>query len=196
MTMAMMMNMMIIMSSSYNIILITSIILIILIILPPMQQQQRHEESELTNGKVSRVRGMSSFAPADADAHARGLDHAHVVGAVADGEGYRRALPTLHHAHERSLLKRRHATRHYSGVCPHHVSELPLQTVHITIIIVMSIVIIIIMIVMRILRIMMIITMITLFPFASVFIIVFALGRPPDRLQSDAIHHQRQRTRA
>ena len=51
-----------------------------------MHEEQLREEPELADGVVRGREGLGALTPIDADADVGGLDHAHVVGAVADGE--------------------------------------------------------------------------------------------------------------
>lgn len=61
-----------------------------------MHQQQPAEEGELAERVVRRHDRRATLAPADAAPDVRRLDHADVVGAVADGEGHS-AHVLLHH---------------------------------------------------------------------------------------------------
>mmetsp|Transcript_30475 Transcript_30475/g.78829 ORF Transcript_30475/g.78829 Transcript_30475/m.78829 type:complete len:249 (-) Transcript_30475:313-1059(-) len=76
-----------------------------------MHQQQPAEEGELAERVVRRHDRRATLAPADAAPDVRRLDHADVVGAVADGEGHS-AHVLLHHVSHQRLLARRHAAAH------------------------------------------------------------------------------------
>ncbi|KAG7832737.1 hypothetical protein KL943_004678 [Ogataea angusta] len=72
-----------------------------------VHEQQLLEVLELADRKVCAACGLHAFHAADADADVRGLDHRHVVGAVADRQ-QQRALLALHEPHHQRLLQRRH----------------------------------------------------------------------------------------
>eukprot|EP00968_Pinguiococcus_pyrenoidosus_P005105 scaffold330_cov246-Pinguiococcus_pyrenoidosus.AAC.13 len=53
---------------------------------PPVHERERAEEAELRNREVRSIHRLAAFFPRDAHPDLRGLDHPHVVRAVADGE--------------------------------------------------------------------------------------------------------------
>mmetsp|Transcript_3974 Transcript_3974/g.11312 ORF Transcript_3974/g.11312 Transcript_3974/m.11312 type:complete len:311 (+) Transcript_3974:1725-2657(+) len=72
-----------------------------------MHQQQRAQEPELRNRKVGRHHSLHALLARDADADVRLLDHADVVGAVADRQ--RHVAVRLDERSHLRLLQRRHA---------------------------------------------------------------------------------------
>lgn len=70
-----------------------------------MDQKQLFQELELGNAKVAAVDGLPALEATDADANVGGLDHADVVGAVADGQRAGLVL-LLDERHHLGLLQR------------------------------------------------------------------------------------------
>ena len=52
----------------------------------PVDEQQGQEKSELRDGEVAAVNGLRALLPPNSDSQLCLLDHANVVGAVADGQ--------------------------------------------------------------------------------------------------------------
>ena len=73
-------------------------------------EEQGHEEAELTDGHVAGLHGLVALLAADADAHVRALDHGHVVGAVADGQGD--AAPAAKELRSSSCYRTGHTCQH------------------------------------------------------------------------------------
>jgi hypothetical protein len=48
-----------------------------------VDEEQIPKEAELANGVIAVVDGLLPFQPKDAHSHVRGLEHGHVIGAVA-----------------------------------------------------------------------------------------------------------------
>ena len=77
-----------------------------------MDKQQPFQEPKLRNREVARVHRLPSFFPADAHANLGFLNHRHVVGAVANGQGNGLIGQALfHHFHDQLLLRRRDPAR-------------------------------------------------------------------------------------
>mmetsp|Transcript_16698 Transcript_16698/g.41752 ORF Transcript_16698/g.41752 Transcript_16698/m.41752 type:complete len:678 (+) Transcript_16698:123-2156(+) len=77
-----------------------------------VQQHQARHVLELRKGKVGGQHRRAPLAPADAAPDVRGLDHAHIIGAVPDAQRDGAALD-LHQLGDRRLLHGAHAAAHH-----------------------------------------------------------------------------------
>ncbi|KAJ2864202.1 hypothetical protein GGH94_003066 [Coemansia aciculifera] len=82
-----------------------------------VHEQELLQEPELRDRVVGRHDGLQPLLAADANADVGLLDHADVVGAVADGQA-QRAQAVLDEPHDQRLLQRRHAAAQH-GLAPH-----------------------------------------------------------------------------
>ena len=80
-----------------------------------MHEQEVGEEPELADGVIGREHRGATLPAADADADVRSLDHAHVVGAVADPRGDKAAAAFHQRRDPRLLYGRRPAADHPGG---------------------------------------------------------------------------------
>ena len=65
---------------------------------------RKKERTNLRDRIVGRVDGLETFLARDSDADVRGLDHAHVVRAVADSERHGAGDTVLYELHDERLL--------------------------------------------------------------------------------------------
>ena len=84
-----------------------------LVVVPSVHQQEPLQEPKLRERKVRGHHSLHALLPRDADADVRRLDHAHVVGAVADGQ--RDLTAVLDQLGHERLLQRGDAATHDGG---------------------------------------------------------------------------------
>mmetsp|Transcript_11140 Transcript_11140/g.32275 ORF Transcript_11140/g.32275 Transcript_11140/m.32275 type:complete len:401 (-) Transcript_11140:516-1718(-) len=90
-----------------------------------MHKQQLPQELELADAEVSGPDGLQPLPARDAHPHMCGQDHAHVVGAVTDGQRHRLALEGAALTHQLGLLLGRYSARYYRCAVPGEFEEAP-----------------------------------------------------------------------